>query len=235
MAKVSKGTQFNSPDLSKPDLLTRGSTKRETTYDKPMFYDYVDIESSMDLDKLQTWCQAHWVITIRAALMNRNRILYHSCCNSFSRRHFIKQANHPEDETFNLLKLRDFKNIETAEDFYRWQLNITKENTRNGFKTYFPSINTKHYHDEVDAFTGKQDQDNKGMLRKRLTDLEQEMDEKKRLISYVQNENARLLRSSKTWHSKYEELLEICYPSNELLATPVKKNVNNWMVLLEDN
>ena len=234
LTKVSTGTQFTSPSLVSVDHRTKSARKREVANQVTVLFDYLDIDNVMDLEKLKTWCQAQWFTTFRAALMHCNRLQYHACCNCFSRRHFLRQADHPEDETFNVNKLRDFKSIETGDDFYRWQLNLAKENKKNGLKTPFPSINSKHCHGDNDTYLGKEDQENKGLLRKRLLDLEQEVEEKKKLINYVQTENARLLRSSKAWHLKYEELLETYYPPNDLLATPVKRNVSNWMIS-EDN
>lgn len=228
ITKVSTGTQFDSPDLLQIDYGKKNARKREATRHISVLADYLDVEDVLDLEKLKTWCQSQWFTTLRAALLHCNRLQYHSCCNSFSRRHFIRQADHPQDETFDVHKLRDFKTIETGDDFYRWQLNLAKENKKNGLRTLFPSINSKHHGE--DSNLDKDDLENKGLLRKRLADLEQEVEEKKKLLHYVQTENSRLLRSSKAWHLKYEELLETNYPPNELLATP-KKTTNNWLVL----
>src|SRR5688572_22681654 len=111
--KVSTGTQFDSAFYADTCQKIIGSTKRQDNYDIPVLYDYLDLENAMDLDKLKTWCHSYWFTTIRAALINRNRLQYHACCNSFSRRNFIRHADHPAEETFEVHKLRDFKNIET--------------------------------------------------------------------------------------------------------------------------
>jgi hypothetical protein len=233
IAKVSTSTQFDSAQSystegSNTDYKKKATSKRQATRHMSVLADYLDLDNTLDIEKLRTWCQSQWFTTLRVALLHSNRLQYHSCCNSFSRRHFIRYADHPEDETFDVNKLRDFKTIETGDDFYRWQLNLAKENRKNGFRTLFPSINSRHYGPQ-DGLT-KEGQDSKAMLRKRMVDLEHEIEEKRKLLHYVQIENARLLRSSKAWHSKYEELLEIQYPANDLLATP-KKTANNWLVL----
>ena len=234
LAKVSQGTQWNADELEEAKPRTKGSSKRDKGYEVPVIYDYIDLESSMDLEKLKTWCLAQWITTIRGSLINRNRLQYHACCNSFSRRHFITKVNHPLDETFDIHRLRDFKTIETGEDFFRWQLNIAKENTKNGLKTLFPSMNSRHIHCSRITSTLMEDPENKAMLRKRVVDLEHEVEEKKRILNQFQNENSRLLLGNKAWHIKYEELLDArCVPL-EVMETPVKK-LSNWLRFSEDN
>ena len=227
ITKVSTGTQFESSEVEVVEYKKSTSRKRGPNLYVTVICDYIDIDNNMDVDKLKTWCQSQWITTFRASLLHYNRLQYHACCNSFSRRHFIVKANHPADETFDVHKLRDFKSIESGDDFFRWQYNLAKENKKKGLRTLFPTINSKHFGSEASSDSTADGLENKGMLRKRLADLEQEVEEKKKIIHYVQTENARLLRSSKAWHLKYEELLETYYPPSDLLATP-KKAVNNW-------
>lgn len=231
----SKATQCESLDPIPPSQEITSSSKKQTNYDALMLYDYLDLDNPMDLEKLKTWCHAHWFTTIRKALIHRNLLQYHACCNSFSRRHFSRHTSHPQDETFDIHKLRDFKAIESGDDLFRWQSNLAKENARLGLRTLFPSLNLKacQYAEEKGTFLD--DCEQKTMLRKRLGDLERELEDKGRLLSHIQKENSRLLRSSKAWHLKYEELLEQMSPTNELLVTPVKKTKSNWLDFPEDN
>lgn len=227
MTAVSTSTQCDVDQAVPPFQATRHASKKQPNHEDLILHDYLDTDDVIDQTKLQAWCHAQWLTTLRPALLHRNRLQYHSCCNSFSRRHFIRVASHPADETFEILKLRDFKTIENAEDFHRWQLNLAKENNRNGLKTFFPSINMKYCH-SIHQRLPVQEEENKTVLKKRLADLEREVEENKRMLACVQAENSRLWRSSKAWHSKYEELLDTHADYNELLATPVKKLVSNW-------
>lgn len=229
ITKVSTGTQIDSPYFTSSNHNGSNIKKRRPIRDVSVVCDYVDVDNAMDLDKLKTWCHAQWLTTIRRGLLHGNKLEYHSCCNSFSRRYFGRHSDHPNYQSFNLKQLRDFENIETGDDFFRWQVNIAKENKKHEIKTFFPSINTKHRHSSTTIDPNCEGDENKALLRKRLADLEQEVEEKKKLLYCYQSENARLLRSSKAWHHKYEELLETYYPPNEFLTTP-KKAISNWLV-----
>jgi len=65
------------------------------------------------------------------------------------------------------------------------------------------------------------------MLRKRVHELEKEIDDHKQVLSDLQRENMRLLRSSKMWHAKYEDLLDQSEPQLDLYATPTKHKLSN--------
>ena len=160
---------------------------------------------------------------------------YHTCCNSFSRRHFSRLTNHPKDETFDIHKLPDFKAIGNGDDLYRWQLNIAKENNRIGLRTLFPTLNLKSCHCTDNGLITSEDTETNGMLRKRCSDLEKQLDDSRRIVSNLHYENSRLLRSSKTWHQRYEELLEQRDPHIKFMVTSVKQKLSNLILFSDDN
>ncbi len=220
-------TQYESPDFNSTSLSTKNYTiKRDPAIRLALFHDYLDIDSAMDLEKLRSWCQSNWLSTIRKALTNRNIMQYHACCNSFSRRNFCKSADHPADQTFQLHRVPAFRSIETSEDLFRWLVTTAKENTNCGRRTLFPTINIKHVKTEAEEKT-QEDSETASMLRKRCHQLEIEINDQKQLLSELQYENVRLLRSSKMWHSKYEELLDSREPQLDIYATPIKHKLSN--------
>ncbi len=220
-------TQYESPFFNSTSLSTKNYTiKRDPTTRLPLFHDYIDIDSAMDLEKLKSWCQSNWLSTIRKALTHRNIMQYHSCCNSFSRRNFCKTADHPIDQTFQLHRVPAFRSIETSEDLFRWLVITAKENTNNGRRTLFPTINIKHLDLETQDKT-PDDNEMFCMLRKRCIELEKEITDHKQALSDLQCENLRLLRSSKMWHSKYEDLLDQKEAQLDIYATPIKHKLSN--------
>lgn len=231
----SKATQFDSLGYSDVQPLVHSSSKRQRAYQTPVLHDYIDIESNIDLDKLRRWCTAHWFATFQKAMLHRNLMTYHTCCNSFSRRHFSRLTNHPKDETFDIHKLPDFKTIGNGDDLYRWQLNIAKENNRSGLRTLFPTLNLKICQCADNDFITSEDTETNGMLRKRCSDLEKQLDDSRRMVNNMQYENSRLLRSSKTWHQRYEELLEQRNSHVEFMVTPVKQKLSNLILFSDDN
>lgn len=220
-------TQYESPDFNSTSRRTKSwTTNREYVLQQPLFYDFLDIESAVDLEKLKAWSQCNWFSTIRKALLHRNIMQYHACCNSFSRRNFCRTANHPADQTFQLHRVPAFRSIETGEDLFRWLVTTAKENTKNGRRTLFPTVNIRHVEVETQE-NRSEDIESTGSLRKRCLDLEKDLEDHRRTVRDLQSENLRLLCSSKMWHSKYEELLDQKEPSLDIYATPIKKKLSN--------
>src|SRR5438067_7634832 len=144
-------TQYESPEFNSTSQATNNYTfERDYSIRLPLLHYYLDIESPIDLEKLKSWCQSNWFSTIRKALLHRNIMQYHSCCNSFSRRNFCKTADHPKDQTFQLHRVPAFRDIETGEDLFRWLAITAKENTKNGRRTLFPTINIRHVKQETE-------------------------------------------------------------------------------------
>lgn len=220
-------TQYESPDFNSTSHRTKSSSiKRDSLFRSPLFYDFLDIDSAVDLEKLKAWCHTNWLSTIRKALLHRNIMQYHVCCNSFSRRNFCKTADHPVDQTFELHRVTASRSIETDEDLFRWLVTTTKENAKQGRKTLFPTINLKHV--ELETLDNRpKDMESACMLRKRCQELEKEIDDQKQLLHELQADNSRLLWSSKTWHAKYEDLLDQKDTLLDIYATPVKNKLSN--------
>ena len=185
--------------------------------------DYLDLDHGADIERLKVWCQQNWSSTFRKAILHRNTMHYHECCNSFSRRAFSKGSGHPLELTCELHRIRSFKTVDSEDGLFRWLLSTAKENARQGRRTLFPSISLKHIDlDDIQRCPNCSQQSD--MLRKRCQELEREVTNHKQLLTDLQNENLRLLRSSKTWHSKYEDLLDQRDPPIELYATPIKSH-----------
>ena len=232
---VSRSTQYDSPSHLSTSRRSTTSDKKDKLYEIPIVYDYIHPDDPNDVERLRVWCCSQWLATIRKSLFHRNLMHYHLCCNSFSRRYFCRSANHPTEETFEVNKLKDFKGMETGEDLFRWQLNMVNENAKHGIKTLFPTINSKHY-DITSGHFDSPDISLKAQMTKRCVELERDLDEHKRLIGHLRTENARLLRSSKNWHSLYEETLGKREPQLDLLSTPpLKRMITNSFVFVDDN
>ncbi len=228
-------TQYESPDFKASSRRAKSSNnKRDAVYRQPLFYDFIDLEDPIDLEKLKSWCKLNWAATFRKAFLHRNVMNYHSCCNSFSKRTFSRGSGHPADHTFDLHRVPAFRSIETEDDLYRWVVATTKENRRQGQKTLFPTVNLRHVDQDEIMDIRRDYSETESMLRKRCHELEQEIDSQKLLLKHLQDENCRLLWSSKAWHSKYEELLDQREPPLDLYATPVKQCISNSFSFLQN-
>jgi hypothetical protein len=220
-------TQYESPDFKSTSRRAKSwSIKRDSVLRTPLFYDYLDIDNKVDLERLKAWCHSNWLATIRKALLHRNIMQYHVCCNSFSRRNFCRSSGHPEDQTFELHRVTAFRSIETDEDLFRWLVTTVKENDKNGRKTLFPTINLKHVELETQD-NQSDDRESVFSLAKRCLELEKEIKLHKKVLRDLEADNSRLLWSTKTWHSKYEELLDQKDTSLDIYATPVKSKLSN--------
>lgn len=220
-------TQYESPEFISTSRKTKNTTSKQDSVVRPLlFYDFMDLDDPMDLDRLKLWCQSTWLTTIRKALLYRNLIQYHVCCNSFSRRNFCRGADHPTEKTFELHRLPVFRTIETGEDLFRWLVATARDNAKHGQRTLFPTINFRHV--ELGTLDKRsEDDETVCMLRKRCQELEKELDHQKHMLRDVEADNSRLLWSSKMWHAKYEELLDQKDPPLDIYSTPIKSKLNN--------
>ena len=194
--------------------------------------DNLSVDDPHDLDRLKQWCQSHWLSTFRKALLNRNIMQYHACCNSFSRRYFCKLAGHPDEMTISLGKVQAFKNIQCGDDLYAWLLQVAKENSRQGQRTLFPMLNRRHYdQSKAEGHEETSFPENSSSLKKRCVLLEKELEQQRTLFNDLLEDNSRLLQSSKAWHAKYEQLLETHDSTDyqiDIFSTPVKHRISNF-------
>ena len=215
---------FNDKACRKPDLLSYALE----------YTDFMDTSSSIDTERLRLWCQAHWQVTFRTAQLHSNSMVYHSCCNSFSRRHFNKSAGHPDHLSIRLNRIQSFKNIETEESLFFWLLCIAKDRARRGLKTAFPTINRKH-NELAEQDPVLQAREAEGCyLKKRCEDLDNEVRKLRDQNEYFKDQNSKLLNSCTDWHNKYQELREQREYLASYLSTPQKK-LSKDEVFLEDN
>jgi hypothetical protein len=190
--------------------------------------------SERDLEKLKAWCLAHWTATFRRSVMYGNRLTYHSCCNSFSRRAFVKVAHHPPVQCFNVLQIPSLRIATTAEDLYVWLLEIAKEKQRYGQKVLFPSLNRYHLNTDDRVEVEINEQQEEDSLKKRTSELVGEVERHKMRIKELEKDNARLLHSSKSWHGKYSDLLDQTHKLDPFFMTPRKAKIIDDELFHED-
>ena len=229
---TSVSTQCDNMDQENLEDKSTSNTKSARSMMSTILQDYIDLEDPYDLERMKTWCQVQWFSIFRNVFANRNIIKYHTCCNSFSRRQLSKSSAHPPDQTLCLMKVPAFRNIANEEDFFRWLLKLAKENARYGMKTLFPSMNRRHPDfGDTDDDSGR-DSEAEVFLKKRCKELQKEVEDQKRLVKDLLEDNNRLLNSSKAWHSRYQELLDSHDTAMDYLATPVKKRLSNSPLFL---
>jgi len=192
---------------------------------------YFDPSSLQHKARLYDWCRSHWPIFCRS-LHHQNSVYYHECCNSFSRRHFAKLAGHPSLQTSSIATIPSFKEVFTADDFFRWLLKMLTYNTKKGHPCRFPAVN--RYHQEQDTKTVQEDIEDEEttMLKKRVSELNQQLYSLKETSLKTQEENQRLLERTQMWYQKYQELAELEKVGQEYM-TPQK--VGRKCFFFEDN
>jgi len=169
---------------------------------------FMDPEKETHQAWLRAWCRAHWLTTFKRSLVYGNKLTYHCCCNSFSRRSFSKAAGHPAIMSLSILQIPGLRNATSQEDLYQWLLDILVEATRQGQQVLFPSLNRHHIdraEREEEASYGKEEYN---FLRKRNSELERELEKTTKLVQELKKDKERLLLSSNCWHEKYENLLD---------------------------
>ena len=169
---------------------------------------YFDPKNEDHQDWLRRWCKAHWLPLFKRSLVYGNKLAYEICCNSFSRRAFIKVGGHPPLMSIAVLKIPGLRNATCYEDLYRWLLEIMTEATRQGQKVFFPSLNRYHVDREEQDDAEEPQTEQERLLAKRNADLQTELDQRLRTIIELKKHNEQLLQSTKSWHSKYEQLLD---------------------------
>lgn len=229
---TTRGTQCEPSEHQSTSFEIKSSSNTVQVDKVNYIMDYLDLAEPLDLERLKQWCHSHWLSTFRKALLNRNLMQYHSCCNSFSRRHFSKLAGHPADMTMSLSKVQAFKNIESGDDLYVWLLQVAKENERLGKRTQFPMLNRRHYDpNNPEGQDPTETTEKTGCLRKRCEVLERELEQQRSHFKDLLEDNSRLLQSSKAWHAKYEQLLEQHDTRDyqiDIFSTPIKHRVTNF-------
>lgn len=220
------------PGEEKFDLSTSG--RAEWTPQGSSKDEWFNPANERHLEMLHGWCQAHWNATFRRSLMYGNRLTYHSCCNSFSRRAFVKVANHPPVQSFAMLQIPSLRTASSAEDLNFWLLEVAKENLRQGRKVLFPCLN--RYHRSIDETVEPELEETheEGTLQKRVSSLLVEMDRQSAKLKELETDNMRLLSSSKSWYAKYNDLLEQMKKPDWLFETPGKVKIMQEDVFQED-
>jgi hypothetical protein len=116
---------------------------------------------------------------------------------SFSRRNFPKRFSHPKLQSAALSKIPTLKNIESSEGLYEWLKQRLHLHYRLGKKPYFPSINIAHCTEDVDASLDLScDEELLDKIQR-----EESVEKKKMIeeITYLREENNKLLNASKMW------------------------------------
>ena len=232
---LSKSTGPVSLDFQEEDYNLNNTRKGELIEEGCNMTQYIDISNKSHLGSLHGWCRANWQTTFKRSLVNGNSLFYHSCCNSFSRRGFSKIAGHPALQSSRIQKIPGLKNVQCGEEIYRWLVQTISYNTKQGQKTLFPCLNRYHIGtDSSDEETGLDDSNGKFALKKRLLELEGEIESQKSQIRQLKLDNVQLLNSSNNWHQNSQELLDKS-DQNELFQTPLKQRVTNSFDFTEDN
>ena len=165
-----------------------------------------DLASKEDAQELKTWCRIHWQHTLCKGIKGCNIPLYHDCCISFSKRGCIKRLSHPPLQSASVLKIPSLRNADSPEALYEWLRERLTMHYKLGKKLYFPSINIAHFNSEEDE-TDEDSKDQKEYLCKRVEQLSEEKVKTQEEIKQLREDNNRLQNSSKTWFTKYQELL----------------------------
>ena len=219
----SVATQCELVDQAEEHLVWRtrehAGDHKSSSFDEPA----LDINNKQDLERLRGWCREHWTSTLKKSFISKNQVFYHSCCNSFSRRAFSKEAGHPAFLSCNALTLPGFKNVDDAESLYRWFIKLAKDNSRIGERTLFPSVNKYHSESQDIEDETTEDTENADHLSMLYQELKLELERTKQDVKKLQGEKDRLLSSCSHWHSRYQELLEYRDQGTYFLGTPVKK------------
>jgi hypothetical protein len=175
------------------------------------------------------WSKAYWSNTFKRSIEYNNTIFYHSCCNSFSRRSFVKVAGHPSIQTCSILRIPGFREVNSAEDLHRWLLKMITSNTTSGEKLPFPKINKYHIDSEVSTDEERDCiEEDSTYLLKRCTLIQEELGQYKSQLKHMQKDNERLLSSSKNWFQKYHDLLDQQDRlTRSAYQTPLKTNLKS--------
>ena len=188
--------------LTETTAYLASSTSEDTS--KPSIFNPANL---LHKSRLYEWCRVHWPIFCRS-LQHQNAVYYHECCNSFSRRHFSKISGHPTLQTSSIATIPSFKEVLSADYFFRWLLKMLTYNTKKGHPCRFPAVN--RYHQELDINAAQEDIEDEEttMLKKRVSELNEQLYSVKETSLKTQVDNQRLLECTQMWHQKYQELVE---------------------------
>lgn len=194
---------------------------------------YMDPENPAHQECLKKWCKAHWLSTFKRSLVYGNKLTYHCCCNSFSRRRFTTEAGHPPLLSIGILQIPGLRNAADHEDLYHWLLGILREATFQRQKVLFPSLNRHHIERQEYEEDDEPQTELEKLLAKRNAELEEKLEKATKQVLELKKHNEQLLLSSKCWHEKYEELLS--HGSAIItLTTPKKDRSDNVLNFSED-
>lgn len=182
---------------------------------KPSYFDPSCLQHK---SRLYEWCRVHWPIFCRS-LQHQNSVYYHECCNSFSRRHFSKIAGHPSLQTSSIATIPSFKEVLSADDFFRWLLKMLTYNTKKGHPCRFPAVNRYHQEQDIKAAQSEDEEEETTMLKKRVSELNQQLYSLKETSLKTQAENQRLLECTQMWYQKYQELAEADKAAPQYMAS----------------
>lgn len=185
-------------ELAKPRL-----SRRNTLASEPSV---IDLHNPKDCLRLKNWCEFHWAKSIHPCLQNKNRVIFHECCMSFSKRSFSYKAGHPPEHSMSLKHLRQLKSDITSEsEFYEWLVGVLQVREAAGKRPVMPAMNSYHYQSSSPNLDS--------MLRE-LQSLRIEnnhlVDEYRRLKTQndlLNSETERLRLSTATWYNKFNESL----------------------------
>lgn len=120
----------------------------------------------------------------------------------------------------------------SAAQLFNWLYLKLSEKVRLGQRCQFPAINRTHTDEET---SDNEETDDSQLLKKRLQEMQQSQTQLNMTVKTLLEENDRLLRSSKSWYAKYQELAE---NQDKLMTTPLdtpfKKTKPNFEVLYDD-
>jgi hypothetical protein len=233
--KTNKGTQTTSNnDLDDSFVLsTIGKTGTRKSNNEEEFV--FEADNKKHDKRLLEWCKAYWKNTFKRSIEYNNTIFYHSCCNSFSRRSFMKVAGHPSLQTCSILRIPGFREVNTAEDLHRWLLKMITSNTTTREKLPFPRINKYHTNEiSTDEEIDRKEEDST-YLQKRCYLIQEELGQYKSQLKHMHNDNERLLRSTNNWFQKYNDLLgQQDRLTQSAFQTPLKTNLKPTFELFSD-
>jgi len=234
--KTNKGTQTTSnSDLNDSFAVSttgkRGSRENDIEEDS-----HFEVDNKNHVKILLEWCKIYWGDTFKRSREYNNTIFYHSCCNSFSRRSFVKGAGHPSIQTCSILKMPGFRELNSAEDLHRWLLKMIISNTTTRKKLPFPRINRYHIGEiSTDEYIDRKEEENSTYLQKRNNLVQEELGQYKSQLKQMQLDNERLLSSTKNWFQKYNDLLDQHDRlTQSAYQTPLKTNLKQSFELFSD-
>jgi FtsZ-binding cell division protein ZapB len=185
-------------ELAKPQASSHNTLATEPTV--------IDLRNPKDCQRLKSWCEFHWAKSIFPCLQNKNRVIFHECCVSFSKRAFSYKAGHPPEHSMSLKQLRPFKSDITSDSgFYDWLVGVLNAREAGGNKPVMPAMNSYHYHAtslNVDSLLRELQS-----LRIENNHLVEEYRRLKTQNDALINETDRLRLSTVTWYNKFNESL----------------------------